>query len=665
MLIVICIGALVGLLAGELVSPGPHRLGLAVAATLAAVGAIAARKRATWRVIALACCAAAMGALRVELHKPLERDPLAAFANTPARITGRLATAPVRTERALRFVVDVATVGGATVHEARVLVVADPEDPAVADLGLGDTVDVRGRLGSPDGPSATPPIGGGSVIRTMLFPKLTRLESASTEPLALAARLRTSAISAIQHALPEPQASLAAGVLLGGSGRLGPEFKQQLERSGLAHIVAIDGYKQVLVSTVLGALAVRLVGRPWAAAPILLGVLGYTLLTGARPSAVRAGLMVGAASLAGLVGRVPDSLTSLLLAATLMVAWEPSVLLDVGFQLSATATLGLILLWPQVRRAFNGVPHLIAEPAGVTLAVTLATLPVMLSVFQSVSLISPLAHVIGMPLLPPVLLAALLLAVSGPVPWLQQAVAWLAWLPTTLLAETVRMSGSVPAAALSTGRLPLGAAVVLGALLLGWGIWNLPDVADVRQRLDRARLRTIGPSLPGPALVVACSTIVLSTLLVVRPDGRTHVDVLSVLPGQAVLIRGPTGRTALVARGKLDSRALTSAVAERLVLWQHGLYAAVALDELAEQQLAQVLERYPAGERVTAGQDARVDLGAGAVLDVYARVPLQPAAALSFGHAWVRVLGDPPAPLGAPDGGPPITTLRADADLVL
>src|SRR5262249_14655478 len=122
------------------------------------------------------------------------------------------------------------------------------------------------------------------VQRTLLFPSIVLIDSAGFGLKAVAARARAAAIAGIQKFLAEPQASLATGVLLGGSGRLPPEFKLQLQRSGLAHIVAIDGYKQVLVTAALGWLAVRLFGRPRAVVPILLGVIGYTLLTGARPS---------------------------------------------------------------------------------------------------------------------------------------------------------------------------------------------------------------------------------------------------------------------------------------------------------------------------------------------------------------------------------------------
>jgi competence protein ComEC len=476
----------------------------------------------------------------------------------------------------------------------------------------------------------------------------------------VAARLRAAAIKSIQTFLPEPHASLAAGVLLGGSGQLSAEFRQQLQRSGLGHIVAIDGYKQVMVSTGLGWAAVRLFGRPLAAGPILLGVLAYTLLTGVRPSAVRAGLMVGLATTAGVVGRLPDSLTSLLLAAVAMAGFDPDVLLDIGFQLSFSATLGLILLWPRLRRLVRGVPAVVAEPAGITLAVTLATLPVTLSVFQSVSLISPLAHVVGMPLLPPVLLGAALIALAAPLPPLASAVAWLAWWPTELLVQTVRISGNAPAAALSTGQLPPLAAVALSLVLLAWGVWQLPELAALRQRLASGRMHTARTHrLAAPLAAAGLSLVGVALLLLVRPDGSLHVDRLDVAPGEAVLIRGPTGRTVLVAQGRIDAFRLVSQVGQQLAVWEHGLHAAVSLDAEAEPRLATILDRYPAEQRLNAGGDRRLELGGGAVLDVYA-MPGQPAAAVSFGRVWVPLVGHPPRPLHAPDGSPPVL-VEADA----
>src|SRR5262249_52725192 len=142
--------------------------------------------------------------------------------------------------------------------------------------------------------------------------------------------------------------------------------------------------------------------------PTLGTIAAYTLLTGGHPSAVRAALMVSLAGVAAVVGRVADPLTSLSLAVLGMALVEPRGLFDLGLQLSLSACLGIILLWPPVRRwlHLSRLPRLLAEPIGLTLAVTLGCLPLTLRVFQQVSLTSPLAHVLVVPLLPAVLVGS-------------------------------------------------------------------------------------------------------------------------------------------------------------------------------------------------------------------------------------------------------------------
>jgi ComEC/Rec2-related protein len=376
----------------------------------------------------------------------------------------------------------------------------DAPDPL--DLGLGDVVLLEGRL-LPAAQRGDPP--------TLLFPRLlahasaVRGETAAGQGemlLALLATVRQHASAGLHRFLPEPQASLAAGVLLGGAGQLDPEFRMLLQRSGLGHLLAIDGFKMVVVAASLGRLATYLLGPYLATIPTWLIIGSYTVLTGAHASAVRAALMVGLAGAAAVYGRASDSLTSLLLAVVAMASFEPAILLDVGLQLSLSATLGLILLWPHLRRTLHRarigrhrLPPIILEPAGLTLAVTLATLPVMLSVFQMVSLASPLAHIAAVPLLAPLMLSTALLALVSPWPPLAVPIGWLAWLPSTLLVDITTISGSLPGAALATGRLSLWPAVGLAGGLLAWGIWGLARVARYTAKVGDLARQT--PRRPG------------------------------------------------------------------------------------------------------------------------------------------------------------------------
>src|SRR5919197_1404988 len=97
-----------------------------------------------------------------------------------------------------------------------------------------------------------------------------------------------------------------------------------------------------------------------------------------------------------------------------------------------SAALGLILLYPRVRMLLRGQPHLLAAPAGLTLAVTLATLPITLLVFQSLSIVSPLAHVLAVPLVPAGVGGTPLLILAQPSPDGAAPLAGAWWLPTTL-----------------------------------------------------------------------------------------------------------------------------------------------------------------------------------------------------------------------------------------
>jgi competence protein ComEC len=430
--------------------------------------------------------------------------------------------------------------------------------------------------------------------------------------LGAVAPLRSAAQAGIYAYLPEPEASLAAGVLLGGSGHLDAAFRADLQRSGLGHLLAIDGFKQVVVAASIGGLARRLIGPRLALLPSLGAIAGYTLLTGAHPSAVRAALMVTLAGLGSLSGRVADPLTSLGVALLGMSAFEPRVLLDLGLQLSLSATLGIVLLWPVLRRKLRlyMLPRWLSEPIGLSLAVTLACLPIMLHTFQLVSLASPLAHVVAVPLLPAVLLGATLLgiAAAAPVPGLASAAAWLAWLPTSLLAGIIQLFGSLPGAAIATGRLsPPGALLMAGALLLV-GIWHMPELRELR--LDWKRVQFRHRLKLAPLGVAGACLLTAATLHALRPDSQLHIEPLGVPRGQAVFVRGPTGRTALAVLGSTDATALAALVSEHMAVWEHRLDTVVVLDARSSTALGPTLERYPAAQLVD-GRGGQVELQVG------------------------------------------------------
>lgn len=633
--LLVCTAALGGLVAGQLARLATAQL--VASAVLGAASAATSWRYPRWRLGGLAITACALGALRAAtVPSAPSAEPsqsLGAHVGHPVTVQGVVETLPSVTDRAARAVVGISTIEDAASQPAHTseayatpvsaqqqqpaytseasltAVSAQPQQPAlnaIAVVAAPDSALAGAAPGDRLEASGTLRPGAGRGPPTLLFPAQLHIE---TGPRDLATQIQVRARQLIAAGLPPPQAALAADVLLGGSSGIDPSLRLELERSGLAHLLAIDGFKQVLLAGALRTLAVPLFGRGRAPLLVLPLVLAYTLITGAHASAVRAALMVGLAELATLSRRMPDPLTSLLLAATIMAALQPTVLLDFGFQLSVSATLGLILLWPRLRYAVRRLPRFLAEPAGLTLAVSLATLPVVLSTFQLLPLVSPLAHIVAVPLLAPVLLSTALLAIVG---WLLPSavpvLGLVVWLPTTLLLQTVRLFGDLPGGAIATGHLALPGAVALAALLLVWGIWQLPDVSHIRLRLARHPLRA-------PLATAGASALALSLVLLVRPDGQLHIDVLERQPGEAVLVRGPNGQTALVVSGNVDGFALESALGAALPVWEHGVDYVILEDAAAQPAVDLLLRRYSARRELTAADAATLDLGGGVSID--------------------------------------------------
>ena len=147
------------------------------------------------------------------------------------------------------------------------------------------------------------------------------------------------------------------------------------------------------------------------------GIGLYTILVGVDASVVRAALMGGLSLLAAQFGRRQEGINSLAFVATLMAIVNPHVLWDVGFQLSFTATLGLILYaeplsqwftWAASRFLPAAAAVRLAKPVGeyflFTLAAQVLTLPVILYHFQRLSWISLLANPLILPAQPPVMI---------------------------------------------------------------------------------------------------------------------------------------------------------------------------------------------------------------------------------------------------------------------
>ena len=219
--------------------------------------------------------------------------------------------------------------------------------------------------------------------------------------------LRRQFSAAILNVVPEPQASLGLGFLLGIKSQLPDSLNDQLKIVGLTHIVVASGYNlTILVRATRRLLAKRSAFQAtFAAAGLMVGFVG---VTGLSPSMSRAALVTSLSLAAWYYGRVIHPVVLLLFSAAVTAAWNPLYVWgDIGWYLSFMAFAGVMLGAPLLQKRLFGerkVPQL-AQIALETLCAELATLPLTLFVFGSVSVVALLANMLVTPLVPIAMLA--------------------------------------------------------------------------------------------------------------------------------------------------------------------------------------------------------------------------------------------------------------------
>lgn len=254
--------------------------------------------------------------------------------------------------------------------------------------------------------------------------------------------LRQKFSSVIEQNISPPQSSILAAILIGDKQGISEQWKEKLNKAGVRHITAISGMHIVILSNILLWFGIVLGLYRGQAFYFAVGLLWlFIAMIGFPPSAVRAGIMGSMFLFCEKIGRQKAAGRTLVLTAAAMLALNPLLLKNIGFQLSFLATLGIIYLMPVFQELFfhltsNLKP--LTNLLSMTLAAQVFTLPVLIHHFGQVSLVSPVTNILIVPLLSYLMMVGFLFIIAGAI-FLPLALVFLfpVWLMSTYIIKVV------------------------------------------------------------------------------------------------------------------------------------------------------------------------------------------------------------------------------------
>lgn len=502
------------------------------------------------------------------------------------------------------------------------------ESPASQELAYGDRVRITGRLeapGSEDHSSYRAYLASKGIYAEMRLYSHAPVVARSQGSFILAGiyNLRQRAYTTLLRSIPQPEASLLAGILLGIETDMPYDLKRAFQDTGTSHIIAISGFNIAILSTLFMSIFLRFTPRLLAPFLAIIAIAAYTVLVGAQASVVRAALMGSIALVGRAIGRWRAGLTPLVFTAALMCAFNPAIMGDAGFLLSFSATLGLMLYAEPlktwfVRLAAKALPEetarRISGPVGeyflFTTAAQVTTLPVILYLFGRLPVSSALANPLILPVQPLVMVLGGAAVASGMI--LPAAGDLLSHLVTPLLAYTIRIVeglGRPSWSSTAVGEVSLGLCAAYYLALFSFTIWR-QRLAMFWAKLRPAALLDSGRRVVfSPVILIglALAAAFAWRMALSAPDGRLHLAALPCGENAVLYGRMPGGATVLVG-GCEQTRDLAADLGRRLrPLYPHiDLLVLPNGDKTAPRGLADLTARITFGQALLENPDLRI-----------------------------------------------------------
>lgn len=289
----------------------------------------------------------------------------------------------------------------------------------------------------------------------------------------LAVRCRDFVIGRMERAgVRDSELALVSALLLGKTDGIGQDVRQSYSATGAMHVLSVSGLHVGIIYMVLNFLLrglSRLRRGEWMRFALILAFIWfYALVTGFSPSVMRASMMFSILQTGKVLKNPPPVLNTLAASAFILLAANPLVITQIGFQFSYLAVAGIVAIVGPVEEAWKpsgAIAGNIYSLLVVSVAAQLATAPLSIHYFQQFPVWFLLTNLMIIPLTTVTMyLALMVLAVP-----VSQFAGWIGILLTSslrMMTGSVQLVESMPGAVVSSIHLPAAETIFLYLFIL-------------------------------------------------------------------------------------------------------------------------------------------------------------------------------------------------------
>lgn len=239
-------------------------------------------------------------------------------------------------------------------------------------------------------------------------------------------KLRHSLYDCIKEHLPQKSSSVLGAMILGFREDIPYPLEQDYIASGIIHLLAISGMHVLILSLFAEKIFLFLFRKlpvrkaSFTCIGVTIVILFFLILSGMQSSALRSGIMMIVLQLGKLFYRKSDSLNSLFLAGLVIVLQNVYAIMDIGFLMSFSSSLGIILMNKPITeylvrklRVYSVSLRLLVENISISISATLFLMPFFIISFRCVSIVAPVTNLVGGILITPILALGFFVTLSS------------------------------------------------------------------------------------------------------------------------------------------------------------------------------------------------------------------------------------------------------------